>query len=116
HARLFYIDRSCRPMMAGKALQVEKTPGEVGRHIDRTHGVPAIQAAMGGDHGIEQLAHIITPGSTTKERCPDVTTAPGKVVGRGYCEVGMQICRDAREVPLDSRLEILIHQCLVSLV
>jgi len=46
HARLFYIDRSCGPMMAGKALQVEKTPGEVERHIDRTHGVPAIQAAM----------------------------------------------------------------------
>jgi hypothetical protein len=45
-------------MMAGKALQVEKTPGEVERHIDRTHGVPAIQAAMGGDHGIEQLGHL----------------------------------------------------------
>jgi hypothetical protein len=58
HARLFYIDRSCGPMMAGKALQVEKTPGEVERHIDRTHGVPAIQAAMGGDHGIEQLGHL----------------------------------------------------------
>src|ERR1700676_2689893 len=32
------------------------------------------------------------------------------------CEVGMQICREAREVALDSRLEILVHQCLVSLV
>src|SRR6202030_2906703 len=61
HARLFYIDRSCRTMMAGKALQVEKSPREVERHIDRTHGVPAIQAAMGGDHGIEQLAHLNVP-------------------------------------------------------
>src|ERR1700687_3466612 len=58
HARLPYIDRSCGPMMAGKALQVEKTSKEVERHIDRTHGVPAILAAMGGDHCIEQLAHL----------------------------------------------------------
>jgi hypothetical protein len=50
--------RGTPPPMAGKALQVEKTPGEVERHIDRTHGVPAIEAAMGGDHGIEQLGHL----------------------------------------------------------
>src|SRR6202166_2640348 len=61
HARLSYIDRSCGPMMTGKALQVEKTPREVERHIDRTDGVPAIQAAMGGDHGIEQFAHGRSP-------------------------------------------------------
>src|SRR6202171_3801554 len=47
---------------------------------------------------------------------PMLNTAPGKVVGRGYCEAGMQICREAREVALYSRLEILVHQCLVSLV
>ena len=41
---------------------------------------------------------------------------PRKVVGRGYCEVGLQISREAREVALDSRLEILIHHRLVSLV
>src|SRR5229473_5140792 len=41
---------------------------------------------------------------------------PGKVVGRGYCEVGMQICREAREVAPDTRLEILIHHRLASLV
>src|SRR6202171_5504631 len=57
-ARLSYIDRSRGPMMAGKALQVEKTPREVERHIDRTHGVPAIQAAMGGGHGFEQVVHL----------------------------------------------------------
>jgi len=27
-------------------------------HCALIHGVPAIQAAMGGDHGIEQLAHL----------------------------------------------------------
>src|SRR6266481_4401263 len=41
---------------------------------------------------------------------------PRKVVGRGYCEVGLQICREAREVALDSRIEILVHHRLVSLV
>src|ERR1700681_677666 len=32
------------------------------------------------------------------------------------CDVEMQICREPREVALDSRLEILVHHCLVSLV
>jgi hypothetical protein len=58
HARLSCIDRSCGPMMAGKTLQVEEPPGEVERHIDGAHGLPAIHAAVGGDHGFEQLAHL----------------------------------------------------------
>ena len=52
----------------------------------------------------------------TEERRPDGSTAPGQVVGRGYCEVGMQKCREGREVALGSRLEIFIHHRLVSLV
>src|ERR1700681_4035426 len=58
HARLSYIDRSCGLIMAGKALQVENPAGEVKRHIGRARGVPTIQAAMGSDHGIEQVGHL----------------------------------------------------------
>ena len=78
-------------------------------------------AILGNDVVVAEPCEIEHVGNTwqqviTEERCPDVSTAPGKVVGRGYCEVGMQICREAREVALDSRLEILIHHRLVSLV
>src|SRR6267378_3899268 len=78
-------------------------------------------AILGNDVVVAEPCEIEHVGNTwqyviTEERCPDVSTAPGKVVGRGCCEVGMQISREAREVALDSRLEILVHQCLVSLV
>src|ERR1700674_45840 len=78
-------------------------------------------AILGNDVVVAEPGEIEHVGNTwqhviTEERCPDVSTAPGKVVGRGYCEVGMQICREAREVALDSCLEILIHYRLVSLV
>src|ERR1700675_2910817 len=33
----------------------------------------------------------------TEERCPDVSTARGKVVGRGYCEAGRRRGGEARE-------------------
>jgi hypothetical protein len=78
-------------------------------------------AILGNDVVVAEPCEIEYIGNTwqqviTEERCPDVSTAPGKVIGSGYCEVGMQICREAREVALDSRLEILIHHRLVSLV
>ena len=78
-------------------------------------------AILGNDVVVTELCEIEHVGNIwqyvlTEERCPDVSTALGKVVGRGYCEVGMQMCREAREVALDSRLEIPIHNCLVSLV
>src|SRR6266850_2743865 len=78
-------------------------------------------AILGNDVVVAEPCEIEHVGNIwqyviTEERCPDVSTAPGKVVGRGYCEVGMQMCREAREVALDSRLEILIHPRLVSLV
>ena len=47
---------------------------------------------------------------------PMLNTALGKVVGRGYCEAGMQTYREAREVALYSRPEMVAHECLVSLV
>jgi hypothetical protein len=45
-----------------------------------------------------EIEHIgnISQYVITEERCPDVSTAPGKVVGRGYCE-----SRDA-DVPRSS--------------
>jgi hypothetical protein len=78
-------------------------------------------AILGNDVVVTEPCEIEHVGNIwqyviTEERCPDVSTAPGKVVGRGYCEVGMQMCREAREAALDSRLEILIHHRLVSLV
>src|SRR5580700_10135994 len=86
-------------------------------NVEYSHDV----AILGNDVVIAEPCEIEHVGNTwqqviTEERCTDVSTAPGKVVGRGYCEVGMQICREAREVALDSRLVILIHHRLVSLV
>src|ERR1700676_1534641 len=81
------------------------------------HDVPI----LGNDVVVAEPCEIDHVGNTcqyvvTAVRCPDVSTAPGKVVERGYCEVGMQICLEAREVALDSDLEILFHHSLVSLV
>ena len=54
-------------------------------------------ALLGDDVVVTKPSEIEHVGNTwqymvSKERCPDVSTAPGKVVGRGYGEVGMQIC------------------------
>src|SRR3984893_19374222 len=78
-------------------------------------------AILGNDVVVVEPCEIDHVGNTgqyvvTAVRCPDVSTAPRKVVERGYCEVGMQICREAREVALESGLEILFHHGLVSLV
>jgi hypothetical protein len=67
-------------------------------------------AILGNDVVVAEPCEIEHVGNTwqqviTEGRCPDVSTAPGKVVGLGYCEVGMQICREAREVALDSALK-----------
>src|SRR6202162_3985317 len=91
--------------------------GSSNADVESRHDV----AILGNDVVVAEPCEIEHVGNTwqqviTEERCPDVSTAPGKVVGRGYCEVGMQICREAREVALDSRLVILIHHRLVSLV
>ena len=67
----------------------------------------------------ESFDFRLKPGSAAVDHgrtLPDVSTAPGKVIGRGYCDVGMQKCREAREVALHSSFIILVHQCLVSLV
>src|SRR5713101_8908498 len=77
-------------------------------------------AILGNDVVVAEPCEIEHVGNIwqyviTEERGPDVSTAPGKVVGRGYCEVGMQICREARDVALDPCLEILVHDRLASL-
>src|SRR6266436_148264 len=91
--------------------------GPCNAEVEYRHDV----AILGNDVVVAEPCVVEHVGNTwqylvTEERCPDVSPAPGKIVGRGYREVGMQIGREAREVALDSRLEILVHHCLVSLV
>jgi hypothetical protein len=44
--------------MARISFQFQERAGEVERHIDRTNGAPTFQAAMRGDDGIKQFAHV----------------------------------------------------------
>src|SRR5439155_18942920 len=55
-------------------------------------------AILGNDVVVAEPCEIEHVGNTwqkvvTEERGPDVSAAPEKRVGRGYGEVGMQICR-----------------------